>query len=397
MMSKLVIICVDDEPTILDSLEIELKKTVGDDYFIEMAENGEEALEVCEDLLENGHEIALVISDCIMPGMKGDELLKRIHAFSPKTVKIMLTGQANLEEVANAIKSAKLYRYIAKPWQSDDFRLTVTEALHSYLQTKKLEEFYANLEEKIAQRTHELQDKNGALIKLNQDKNEFLGIAAHDLKNPLSAIQGLAEMIITDYDEMPKSEVIDASSMILNSARQMFNLVKSLLDVNAIESGKLNISPRQVNLLPTVQKVVDCCTKQANEKNISLQLQYQEKQYDAFVDKNTVYEVFDNLISNAVKYSPHGKKIYVRLLQHERIVRCEVEDEGPGLSKADQQKLFGKFARLTPRPTGKESSTGLGLFIVKKLVQTMNGKVWCQSQLGQGATFIVEFPVVNSQ
>ncbi|OQY54099.1 MAG: hypothetical protein B6247_12825, partial [Candidatus Parabeggiatoa sp. nov. 2] len=83
-MSKQVIVCVDDEPTILDSLEIELKKTVDDEYIIEMAENAEEALEVCEELLENEHEIALVISDCIMPGMKGDELLKRIHALSPR-------------------------------------------------------------------------------------------------------------------------------------------------------------------------------------------------------------------------------------------------------------------------------------------------------------------------
>ncbi|MCA1992138.1 MAG: response regulator, partial [Coleofasciculus sp. S288] len=115
-MNQPVIICVDDEATVLDSLEIELRKALGDEYLIEIAESGEEALELVEELLEAQHEVALVISDHIMPSMKGDELLKRIHAILPQTLKIMLTGQANLEAVANAINYANLYRYIAKPW-----------------------------------------------------------------------------------------------------------------------------------------------------------------------------------------------------------------------------------------------------------------------------------------
>jgi len=392
-MNKPVIVCVDDELTILDSLKIELQKIVSDDYLIEQAENGEEALEVCEEMLENEHEIALVISDCIMPGMKGDELLKRIHALSPRTLNILLTGQANLEEVGNAIKYAKLFRYIAKPWQYDELRLAITEALHSYIKEKKLEEFY----EKISENSRELQEQNEALIKLNQQKNDFLSIAAHDLKNPLFVIQGAADFIAGDYEKLSQEKVVEFASMISISSHQMLALLKNILNVNAIESGKMNISLRQVDILPTVRIVVDVYIERAKTKNITLQFQGEEKQYYAFVDNNLVHQILDNLISNAVKYSPHGKNIYVRLLQHERIVRCEVQDEGPGLSEADQQKLFGKFARLTPRPTGKESSSGLGLFIVKKWVETMNGKVWCQSQLGQGTTFIVEFPVVNSK
>ena len=110
-MSKPVIICVDDEPTILDSLKIQLKKAIGDEYIIETAEGGEDALELLAELLEEEQEVALVISDYIMPDIKGDELLKRIHAISPKTLKIMLTGQADVEAVGNAINYAKLYRY----------------------------------------------------------------------------------------------------------------------------------------------------------------------------------------------------------------------------------------------------------------------------------------------
>src|SRR6185503_1684557 len=103
-------------------------------------------------------------------------------------------------------------------------------------------------------------------------------------------------------------------------------------------------------------------------------------------------QVLENLVSNAVKYSPPGKNIFVRLLHSVESVLYEVQDEGPGLSAEDQKKLFGKFARLGAKTTGGEHSTGLGLSIVKKMVEAMNGKVWCESELGSGATFIVEFP-----
>jgi DNA-binding NtrC family response regulator len=143
-MTKPVIICIDDEPTILDSLKIQLKKALGDEYIIETAEGSEDALELLEELLADKYEIAVVISDYLMPAIKGDELLKRIHEISPKSLKIMLTGQADLEAVTNAINHAKLYRYIAKPWQTEDLSLTVKEAVNSYLQDKKLEEQIPN-------------------------------------------------------------------------------------------------------------------------------------------------------------------------------------------------------------------------------------------------------------
>ena len=136
-MNKVAIICVDDEQTILDSLKIELEDVLGDEYLLELTESGEEALEVLSELLEDDYEIALVIADYIMPGIKGDELLKRIHAISPKTLKIMLTGHANLQAVGNAVNQAKLYRYIPKPWQREDLNLTVSEAIYSYFQEKK--------------------------------------------------------------------------------------------------------------------------------------------------------------------------------------------------------------------------------------------------------------------
>src|ERR671933_1027978 len=145
-MAKPVIVCVDDEKTVLKSLKVELKKALGNEYQIEIAEAGEEAVEVITELLEEGYEVPLIISDYIMPDMKGDELLRYVHLISPKTIKIMLTGQADLEAVGRVIKYANLYRYIAKPWQAEDLNLTVKEAVNSYLQDKKLAEKNAQLQ-----------------------------------------------------------------------------------------------------------------------------------------------------------------------------------------------------------------------------------------------------------
>lgn len=162
-MTKQVIICVDDETIVLRSLKAELREVIGDDCLIEIAESGREALELLEELLENDYEIPLIISDYIMPDMKGDELLKRVHKLSPKTLKVMLTGQANLEAVSNAVNYARLYRYITKPWQSTDLQLTVQEAIYSFVQDKSINEKRAKLQT-MNQELEELTRKQAVLI-----------------------------------------------------------------------------------------------------------------------------------------------------------------------------------------------------------------------------------------
>jgi adenylate cyclase len=172
-MNQLIIICVDDEITLLRGLRIELQEAVGKDYTIEIAEGGEEALELIEELLQDGNQVVLIISDHIMPDMKGDELLKQVHLISPKTIKIMLTGQADIEAIANAINYAKLYRYITKPWQAEDLKLTVKEALNSYLQDQQLTEKNAQLQ----RMNHELEklnsDQAALITKLHENENRL--------------------------------------------------------------------------------------------------------------------------------------------------------------------------------------------------------------------------------
>lgn len=186
-MSNPVIICVDDELTILDILEIQLRKLLGTEYVIETAVGGEEALELVEELRRERYEVVLVIADCIMPDMRGDELLGRIHAISPRSIKIMLTGQADIEAVGNAINQANLYRYITKPWQDEDLKLTVQEAVRRYFQEKKLTqqnaklaEYNQKLEQLVKSRTQELEEKNRQLL-ASEKKYRALVEASQDM------------------------------------------------------------------------------------------------------------------------------------------------------------------------------------------------------------------------
>jgi PAS domain S-box-containing protein len=196
-MKKPVIVCIDDEPDVLNSLKIELKNAIGDQCMIETAEGAEDALELLADLQADEYEIALVLSDYVMPGIKGDELLKQIHERSPNTMKIMLTGQADLQAVSNAIRYAKLYRYIQKPWQNEDLKLTVVEAIHSYLQDQKLTDEII----KGQQINNELKRVNQELSASERRLNQFLeslplGISVYNPDGSIAYFNHAAEKFL---------------------------------------------------------------------------------------------------------------------------------------------------------------------------------------------------------
>ncbi|MCS6808862.1 MAG: ATP-binding protein, partial [Bacteroidota bacterium] len=259
------------------------------------------------------------------------------------------------------------------------------------------------LEAMVAERTEALREANEELMAMNQtlhqqneqlallneEKNEFLGIAAHDLKNPLGAIMNYVYMLQDDTSPIDPEVRATFLHNILSSAEQMFALVSNLLDINAIERGGLSLELIAVDVAMILAQVIERYQARAETKNIQLVYDSSYKLY-ARADEQYLMQVFDNIVSNAIKYLPPNKRVMIRCFQRAQNVRVEVRDEGPGLSSEDMNKLFGKFARLSARPTGGEHSTGLGLSIVKRLVEAMDGRVWCESKLGHGATFIVE-------
>ena len=248
----------------------------------------------------------------------------------------------------------------------------------------------AGVEARVRERTRELSEANERLVALNAEKDTFLGICSHDLKNPLNGIAGMAGLIVVDAGDA--AQVRSHAADILQSSEYMSHLVHNLLDINAIEQGKFNLDPEPLDLNATVTRVVEGYRRRASDKRIRLDLAVPPGEMTVYTDARAIRQVVDNLVSNAVKFTPPGGSVKVRIEQVDGRVRFSVRDTGPGLSAEDRSRLFQKYVRLSARTTGGESSTGLGLSIVKRLAEASGGTVHCQSELGQGSTFSVELP-----
>jgi signal transduction histidine kinase len=235
-----------------------------------------------------------------------------------------------------------------------------------------------------------LLEQNAALAALNSEKTELMNIVAHDLKNPIAAVHGLADLMSSG--NVREDYFRETAAQIVLTAERMLKLVTNILDSNRFDDGLATLQCVALDILPIVEATCWQYQAAAEAKKITLHYEPRVDAALALADEQAVMQVTENLLSNAVKYSPLGKKIIVRVHANDEKVYIEVQDEGPGISEEDMKKMFGKFARLSAQPTGGEHSTGLGLSIVKTMVEAMNGRVWCESELGKGATFMVELP-----
>ncbi len=218
-------------------------------------------------------------------------------------------------------------------------------------------------------------------------KTDILGIAAHDIKNPLQTILGLSELLAGRADEA----VAEIGRAVQRSSRRILSLIDDLLATAALE-GRVELSLQRVDLGSLAAQVVEEHRARAEAKRQLLKLRAQ-RGCEALLDEARGLDVLSNLVSNAVKYCPRGAVIEVMVRGDEHQVAFEVRDDGPGLSEDDRARLFRRFERLSARPTGGESSTGLGLYIVKRLVELQGGRVYAESDgHGKGARFVVELP-----
>lgn len=241
----------------------------------------------------------------------------------------------------------------------------------------------------VEKQKNEILKKNDELLSLNNEKNNLIGIVAHDLKSPLNQIKGLLiilKMTATNLSE----ETTGYIEMMEKSAAKLLDMIGKILDVEAIESTELNLSLEKIDLSEVLHGITDRYMLMARQKKIDLIRTVSPKIY-ALVDRSYVDQVLENLVSNAVKFSPANKKVTINLFQSNGKVIGEIKDEGPGLTDQDKTKLFGKYQKLSAVPTGNETSTGLGLSIVKKFVEAMSGEIWCESVAGHGASFFVSF------
>jgi len=234
---------------------------------------------------------------------------------------------------------------------------------------------------------------NAQLEQENEIKIKLLSIVAHDLRNPLTSILGLARLLLSGALSKPNaSELVE---MIITASDNMYRLISDLLDNTALQLGKLELSLQIMDIAELCKDMTEQYQVAAERKGQRIAGTY-ELECTISGDWRRIVQMIDNLMSNAIKYSPFDTQIFVRVFKTQSMVRLEIRDEGPGLTEEDKQKIFGFFQRLSARPTGGESSSGVGLSSVKKIVELHGGRVWVESLYGEGSTFIVELPFVQS-
>ncbi|MEO0757071.1 MAG: response regulator [Cyanobacteria bacterium J06648_16] len=420
-MTTLGIICVDDEGVVLESLKEQLKRNLppGQACLIEVADTGEEALEIIEEMREENIDVALVISDQIMPGMKGDELLVKIHGRHPDILKILLTGQANTAAVGHAVNQANLYRYIAKPWDEVDLALTVTEALRRYQQdlqlaarnqalreaNRALEDLNASLEEKVQQRTLDLEQANIQLKEAktvaevaSQSKSAFLASMSHELRTPLNAILGFSQILSKDptlgTDQQHQLTIIN------RSGEHLLNLINDVLEMSKIEAGKMTLNLDTVNLPDMLDDLRAMLGLKADAKGIQLLFE-SSGDLPTYVeaDPSKLRQVLINLLGNAVKFTQSGivklrtrSRVRAQGNREQQLLAFSVEDTGPGIATDELNQVFEAFAQ-TESGRRSHKGTGLGLAISYRLVRLMGGTLSVESTVDVGSRFWFEIPL----
>jgi len=234
-----------------------------------------------------------------------------------------------------------------------------------------------------------------ALKEASDFKTELLSIAAHDLKNPLNTIIGLTKVLQSEL-ESGKEEILDIIDNISATAKHMHNLIIELLNSTVIEAGRIQLRKQLIDLSELVSAIVYQNQTLAQGKSQTLEFFY-DHDAEFLIEGDTlkIRESIENLISNAIKYSKMDSAIIVNLYKNCSKVRFSVKDQGPGLTEEDMSKLFGKFQRLSALPTGGESSTGLGLYIAKQIIELHDGRIWAESPPGYGSEFFIELPTVE--
>ncbi len=352
------IVIVDDEPIVTANLKtlLKLENFPAPHVF----NSPSEALEFIRN-----NRIDLVISDFFMPEMNGIDFLKEVRKIHQRTTLILLTGYADKESAIKAINEVGLYRYLEKPWDNDDLLLCIKNGL---------------------ERSHFI-----ALQELEKLRDDFIATLAHDLKTPLlAAIQTLKFFLDGTLGSLAERQQ-NFLEIMLQSNQDMLNLVNALLEVYRYESGQLVLCKDYFVL----KDLMEQCSREVQSllEKKNLQLVIQEIQDEKiYADKHEIKRVLSNFIGNAIKHTPQCGKISIFADFNDNDIIVSVEDTGIGIPENDIPKLFNRFSQGTAKK--RSTSTGLGLYLSRQIVEAHNGKIWVESEVNAGSRFKFSLPAL---
>ncbi|MBV9577976.1 MAG: response regulator [Chloroflexi bacterium] len=402
------LLVVDDEESVAITMGAILEM---DGYSVAIATSGADAIRKLHE-----SEFDLVLTDLRLDDADGLNIVGEMCRVQPDAVSIVLTGYASLESAIKALREGA-YDYLIKPCDVEELRVVVARGIERRqlgVQLKKrlgelqdanttIQRMNAELQGRIDRATAELQDNLEQVQHLDRLKSRFLSMASHELKTPLTSISGLSQVLLRRMRRRLELGPPDAEEWyaeqrghlerleLLNSqTARLGRLIDELLDVSRIESGKLDFHWAPTDLSRLVQDVADRLQMTTTTHAIVVDLDQVSEPLVA--DRDHLEQVLDNLVSNAIKFSPDGGTIRVELREAVDEVVLSVADRGMGIPESQLEAIFGLFYQAEDPVSRRNSGMGLGLYISREIVTRHGGRIWAESTPEQGSTFKIALP-----
>jgi signal transduction histidine kinase len=371
------ILVIDDEIGICEGIRRALSPQ---GFYVDFALNGDDGL---DKIRQDDFEIVLL--DIMMPGVSGVTLIKAIHEVDPEIVCIIITGYATVELAVRSIKQGA-YDFLTKPFTGDDLLLSVNQGLERHrlsLEAKRVQTAEAE--------SRRLAEEKSRLEELDQAKRQFIRLVTHELQAPVDAIQGYLNLIRDGY--VPTEQVPEILDKCAARAEEERALIADLLELGHLDTLSAGRVAVRVQMEVVLKDVLDSLRSKADGRKIKLVLQVEGELPSILADPHQCKSLWLNLLDNAIKYTPENGSATVRLRAESGAILGQVADTGIGIPLEDQGRLFTEFFRARNAKEAGIQGTGLGLVIVKRVIEGLGGRISVASSAGQGSIFSFEIPV----
>lgn len=318
-----------------------------------------------------------------------------------KDVVIDFHDKLNLKDLAAGTRQEQLLNIDGATGLPQSFHFTFREVGDRILalgrldaeELERMRKEVVILNQELTNLTRELHRKNAQLKKLNEEKNHFLGMAAHDLRKPIGLIISYSEFLLDEAKEALSSEHIGFLNTINGSCTFMKRLVDDFLDISAIEAGRFELDIQKASIMEVLARSLELNDLQAMRKEVELVIDTDDALPRFLMDAPKIEQAITNLVSNAIEHSDPKSRVFISLIENSDTVTFQVRDEGPGIPDDERDKLFKPFEKTRIKKTGGEKSTGLGMVIIRKIVEAHGGSIWLDSRLNEGTTIAFSLPI----
>jgi signal transduction histidine kinase len=392
------VLVVDDEESVVVTIKAILQL---DGYNVATTTSGAQARAMVREV-----EYDLVLTDLRLEDGDGLDVLKAVRESYPETVTIMLTGYASLESAIQALR-AGAYDYLVKPSEVEELRATVARGLERRrlgqelrLRVAELADLNASLQQRVDDATAELKERYEQLKELDRMKSQFLSIASHELKTPITAMSGFLQVALRRVRRLSQGDaaapvaeelrgITEQLEVVYRQTGKLARLVDELLDVSRIQTGRIEFRYGDVDLSELANEVATRMQLTTTTHEISVR---RDSENVVTADRDHLEQVLNNLVTNAIKYSPAGGAITIDVRPDDGGVRLSVTDEGIGIPEKELEAIFGLFYRSPDRAARDAAGMGLGLYISKEIVVRHGGRIWAESGGVKGSTLNVVIP-----